>query len=160
MRFRQAAYQAFYSLPHRTRHKIVRLFAPTYIVGAVVLVHSLDGQQVLLLRQPRSRGWSLPGGLLNRHEEPIVGAARELREETGIRLSPTELVPVTPNAVVHPHGKWVDMVFTVRLSTDTPMCIDPAEVIEARWFNVEELPRLTSLTARLIGRYGLGPLAT
>jgi 8-oxo-dGTP pyrophosphatase MutT (NUDIX family) len=149
----------FYRLRPHTRRRIVRLFAPTYVVGAVTVLRSPDGGQVLLLLQPPRMGWSLPGGLLNRQEEPVVGAARELREETGIDLPPTELEPMTPNAVVHHKGGWIDMMFTATVPTNTPLRVDSAEVVEARWFAVDALPRLTPATARLIGRYGLGPLA-
>ncbi len=156
---RQFVYRVFYALPHRTRHRIVRLFTPTYIIGAVVLVRSLDERKLLLLRQPSSAGWSLPGGLLNRHEHPIHGAARELREETGIVVPLTAMEPMTPNAVVHHQGGWVDMVFTTRVALTTPLRTDPAEVVDAKWFDVDEIPRLSKATERLIGEYGLGPQA-
>ncbi len=35
--------------------------------------------------------WALPGGGLHRNEEAIVGALRELKEETGVDLSPSDL---------------------------------------------------------------------
>ncbi|WP_018351081.1 NUDIX hydrolase [Longispora albida] len=162
MILRRAVYRVFYSLPHRTRHRIVRLFSPTYILGAVTLVFSPDGSQILLLHQPPGRGWSLPGGLLDRGERPIEGAVRELREETGIVAELSTVEAMVPNAMVHHVGRWVDMVFTTRVPVDTPLEVDPAEVNEARWFAVDGLgeePRLSTATARLLGYYGIGPMA-
>ncbi len=156
---RTLAVQTFYRLPRRFRQRLVRLGAPTYIVGAVTLVRDPEGKQILLLRQPPGRGWSLPGGLLGRREEPIRAAARELAEETGISLDPGELRPAVPNAVVHHWGGWVDTVFTASVSTDAELSLDPAEVIEVRWFGLDDLPRLTEPTARLLATYGIGPYA-
>lgn len=156
---RMLAVQTFYRLPRRFRQRLVRLGAPTYTVGAVTIVRDPTGTRILLLRQPPGRGWSLPGGLLARREEPVAAAARELGEETGIDLRPDELRPAVPNAVVHHRGGWVDTVFTASVPTDVQLTVDPAEVLEARWFDLTDLPRLTEPTARLLGRYGIGPYA-
>jgi 8-oxo-dGTP pyrophosphatase MutT (NUDIX family) len=159
---RAVLYAAFYRLPHSTRRRLVRLAVPKYIVGAVTLVRDAEAGNpghLLLLRQPPGKGWGLPAGLLQRGEEPVVGAARELAEETGIRLAPHELRAAVPNAVVHTKG-WVDVVFeaTVPAST-TELVVDGAEVYEAAWHPLDDLPRLTTPTARLLARYGIGPLA-
>ncbi|HEY8533080.1 MAG TPA: NUDIX hydrolase [Micromonospora sp.] len=157
-------YSAFYRLPVPIRHRLVRLAAPTYLVGAVTLVRDSEAPgagRLLLLRQPPARrGWGLPAGLLTRREPPAVGAARELAEETGIRVKPEQLRPAVPNAVVHPKG-WVDIVFEVEVpASTTPLTVDGAEVQEAAWHPIDNLPRLTTHTARLLAEYGIGPLAT
>jgi ADP-ribose pyrophosphatase YjhB (NUDIX family) len=144
------------------RVKLVRLLVPKYIMGAVVFMRDSEAAEpgrLLLLRQPPGRGWTLPAGLLRKREEPIVGALRELGEETGVALTVDDLRPAVPNAVVHSRG-WVDMVFeaTVPAST-TELKVDGAEVWEAAWHPLDDLPRLTDPTARLLGRYGMGPLA-
>jgi ADP-ribose pyrophosphatase YjhB (NUDIX family) len=159
---RLAAFRAFYRLPFGWRRRLVRLGSAHYIVGAVVIVRDADGEppgRILLLRQPPGPGWSIPGGLLNRGERPIVGAARELAEETGIRVEPDRLRPGVPNAVVHTGGRWVDMVFEVSVSVDERLNPDEAEVHEAAWHPLDALPRLTGPTARLLAHYGIGPLA-
>jgi ADP-ribose pyrophosphatase YjhB (NUDIX family) len=159
---RLAAFRAFYRLPFGLRRRLVRLGSAHYIVGAVVIVRDADGEppgRILLLRQPPGPGWSIPGGLLNRGERPIVGAARELAEETGIRVEPDRLRPGVPNAVVHTGGRWVDMVFEVSVSVDERLNPDEAEVHEAAWHPLDALPRLTGPTARLLAHYGIGPLA-
>ncbi|MEU6024463.1 MULTISPECIES: NUDIX hydrolase [unclassified Micromonospora] len=159
---RAAVYQIFYRLPLPVRRRLVRLAVPKYIVGAVTLVHDSEAEgagRLLLLRQPPGRGWSLPAGLLQRGENPAVGAARELHEEAGVRLPPTRLTPATPNAVVHAKG-WVDMVFIAEVpASSTTLTVDGAEVFEAAWHPLDDLPKLTWPTARLLAYYDIGPLA-
>lgn len=156
------AYHVFYRLPHPMRRRLVRLTVPKYIVGAVTLVRDAEASEpgrILLLRQPPGKGWGLPAGLLKRREPPIIGAARELAEETGIELSPGDLRPAVPNAVVHAKG-WVDVVFEARVpASTTRLIVDGAEVYEAAWHPLDALPRLTTPTARLLARYDIGPLA-
>jgi 8-oxo-dGTP diphosphatase len=162
-RLRGVAYQTFYLLPGSTQRRIARLVSPKYLVGAVAVItdsEAADPGRLLLLRQPPNRGWGLPAGLLKRREPPSVAAARELFEESGVRIDPEDLTPGTPNAIVHPVGV-VDTVWfgAVPASTTTPR-VDGGEVLEAAWFSFDDLPRLTGDTAALLGRYGLGPRAT
>jgi ADP-ribose pyrophosphatase YjhB (NUDIX family) len=178
-------YAIFYRIPHPMRNRLVRLATPGYILGAVVLIFdseagpgpvsvvrppadATDGQadaaqgaaRLLLLRQPPGRGWTLPAGLLNRGEAPLIGAIREAAEETGIKLDPEQLRPATPNAMVHPRGRWVDLVFTARVpASTTKLSVDGAEVWEAGWHPLDALPVLTPATARLLAHYGIGPAA-
>ncbi len=161
-RVRGAFYRTFYRLPSRWRRRLVRLASQKYIVGGVVLVRDTDRDapdRLVLLRQPPGHGWSLPAGLLKRGEPPAVGAARELFEESGIRVSASDLVPMSPNAVVHANGRWVDMVFEARVPASVTFAVDGAEVYEAAWHRIDALPPLTPPTARLLGYYGIGPYA-
>jgi ADP-ribose pyrophosphatase YjhB (NUDIX family) len=154
---RTLLYGGFYRLPSRWRRRLARLGSVKYILGAVVLVRNDAGDRMVLLRQPPGRAWSLPAGLLKRGEPPVVGAARELYEETGIKVAPEDLVPGEPNAVVHHVGRWVDVVFHARIPGDHPLVVDGAEVLEAAWYRLDELPTLTRPTAYLLGCYGIGP---
>jgi ADP-ribose pyrophosphatase YjhB (NUDIX family) len=159
---RLAAFRTFYRLPFHWRRRLVRWGSAGYIVGAVTIVRDADAAppgRVLLLRQPPGPGWSIPGGLLNRGERPVAGAARELAEETGIRVDPSRLRAGVPNAIVHTSGRWVDMVFEVSVPADEALNVDEAEVHEAAWYPLDALPRLTGPTARLLAHYGIGPYA-
>jgi ADP-ribose pyrophosphatase YjhB (NUDIX family) len=159
---RFAAFRTFYRLPMRWRRRLVRLGTARYVMGAVVLLWDAQAAppgRLLLLRQPPGPGWSVPGGLLNRGERPVAGAARELAEETGIRVPVDELRPLVPNALVHTRGRWIDMVFEGAVPAGDAFTIDPAEVHEAAWHPIDALPRLTPQTAQLLGHYGIGPEA-
>ncbi|TDC76563.1 NUDIX domain-containing protein [Micromonospora sp. KC606] len=159
---RAVAYKVFYRLPVTLRRRLVRLAVPKYVVGAVTLVRDSEAEgagRLLLLRQPPGYSWTLPAGLLQRAEPPVVGAARELYEESGIRLPPDRLRPAVPNALVHAKG-WVDMVFEAEVpASTTELTVDGAEVFEAAWHPLDDLPRLSRATAFLLGHYGIGPVA-
>lgn len=155
-------YGVFYMIPQRWRARLVRLVWHKYVVGSVVLVFDSEAPQgrdrLLMLRQPPGRGWTLPAGLLERGETPVAGACREAAEETGIEFAEEDLTPATPNAMVHTRGKWVDMVFTARVpASTTRLSVDGAEVWEAAWHPVAELPAVTPATARLLAHYNIGP---
>ncbi|WBB75245.1 NUDIX domain-containing protein [Micromonospora sp. WMMD1128] len=159
---RALGYRVFYRLPVPLRRRLVRLAVPKYIVGAVTLVRDTEADgagRILLLRQPPGYSWTLPAGLLQRGEAPVAGAARELHEESGVRLSPDLLRPAVPNAVVHAKG-WVDMVFEAEVpASRTELTVDGAEVLEAAWHPLDDLPRLSRATANLLAHYGIGPRA-
>lgn len=145
---------------------MVKLIVARYSIGAVVLIFDSEAgtagetDRLLLLRQPPGKGWTLPAGLLGRFEQPIDGACREAEEETGIKLTADQITPAEPNAIVHTKGHWVDMVYTTRVpASTTQLSVDGAEVWEASWHRVDQLPKLTPATERLLGYYGIGPNA-
>ncbi|MER7005696.1 NUDIX hydrolase [Dactylosporangium sp. NPDC000555] len=156
-RVRGLVYRSFYRLPGRWRRRIVRTFQPTYTIGAVAIVRDPQLARILLLRQPPGAGWSLPAGLMDRGETPVQCAARELGEETGVRVPPERMRPAMPNAIVHTNGQWVDVVFETEVEPGGKLVVDAAEVIEAAWHRLDNLPPLTVSTSKLLAHYGIGP---
>jgi len=152
---RRFFYRLFYRIPARWRRRLIRWFTPRYTLGALVL--ATDGQhRLLLVRHPASAQWSLPGGLMNRGEEPRTCAARELAEETGIRVDATALTAAHPNAIVHPDGYWVDMVFELQLVDEVTALADGIEIVDAAFHALDALPPMAASTAHLLASYGLG----
>ncbi|WP_203820881.1 NUDIX domain-containing protein [Paractinoplanes ferrugineus] len=143
------------------RRRVARMVAPKFLVGAVtVLRDSETNSRLLLLRQPSHHGWGLPAGLLKKNEQPAAGAARELFEETGVRVHPDDMTARDPCAIVHVVGV-VDTIFFAEVpEARTTLAVDGAEVLEAAWFPMDDLPHLTVNTALLLGRFGIGPRAT
>src|SRR3954451_14204172 len=139
------------------------MLAPKSRVGAVAIITDTEAPEpgrLLLLRQPPNRGWGLPAGLLKRREHPAAGCARELFEESGVRIQPAALPPAVPNAIVHAVGVVDTVWFGEVPASTTTLRVDGGEVLEAAWFSFDDQPRLTGDTAALLGRYGLGPRAT
>jgi ADP-ribose pyrophosphatase YjhB (NUDIX family) len=160
-RLRKIVYTVFYNTPAPLRRVVVRALVGKYIVGAVALVHDSEAPppgRLLLLRQPPGVGWTLPAGLLRRGEDPLNGCLRELAEESGLALTADDLTPATPNAIVHHRGRWVDVVYEASVPASTAgLSVDGAEVLEAGWHRLDNLPPLSHSTARLLSYYGIGP---
>jgi 8-oxo-dGTP pyrophosphatase MutT (NUDIX family) len=133
--------RAFGALPAWLRRVLVRLGAPSYTVGAVLVLRRPD-RSVLLVDQRHTGGWALPGGLLKRGEEPVDALVREVREEVGVRLDPDELPP--PRALIAPKEQRVDLVFVLDTEDGRDAHLaDPAEVRRIGWFLPDALPDVT-----------------
>jgi 8-oxo-dGTP pyrophosphatase MutT (NUDIX family) len=64
-------------------------------LGERTRVLLVDGDEVLLVKTWVGNGkWNLPGGGLHRHEDPAVGAIREVHEETGLALRAAQVTPL------------------------------------------------------------------
>ena len=141
---RRFALTIFRLLPTRLRIIIVSVIAPSFTVGALVVL--TRGDEVLLLRQRHHSAWSLPGGLLGRGEAPAVCVVREVREELGVAVS----VPALPAAVLV-EGTRIDIVFiTDWVYGDDAVVPHDVEVLEGRWFTRATLPPITGPTVRAL----------
>jgi ADP-ribose pyrophosphatase YjhB (NUDIX family) len=114
----------------------IRLVVPRQRIG-VALVAFNSSEEVLLLRHVFHVGpvWGLPGGWLGRNEAPVNGLARELREETGRQAvigPPIHVAYETrPPHLILAYLGWLQPG-SMRFN---------AEIVEARWFATDELPR-------------------
>jgi 8-oxo-dGTP diphosphatase len=62
--------------------------------------------------------WGLPGGHLEPGEDPPTGAARELLEETGVRLDPQALAPWRAIEVFHEAYGSLDRMHVFAAAVD------------------------------------------
>jgi 8-oxo-dGTP pyrophosphatase MutT (NUDIX family) len=127
-------------LPVLPRRWIVRTIAPSFTVGAICLIERANGD-VLLSRQTYRRRWGIPGGLLQRGEEPAHAARREVFEEIGLVI---ELLG-EPAVVVDARPQRIDIVFRARPAEGAdPDAVAPCspEIAAVRWFPRDELPEL------------------
>lgn len=107
-----------------------------------------NGEQVLLIRRgnfPYKNSWCLPGGFFEKDDEDLnYGAARELREETGLDLDPTKFEQIkTYGHNFDPRMKIVDTAFSVRVpKAQMSKAAGADDASEARWFDLNNLPKL------------------
>lgn len=132
------------------------------IVGVAGAV--LHGDAILLIqrgREPMRGAWSLPGGALELGETTAEGVAREVWEETGVRVRPVSLVATLDRIVrdgagsVQFHYLLVDrLCVPVAPALSSPVCGDDA--LDARWVPITELPSygLPETTLDVIERAG------
>ena len=139
MNARRLLFRAWARLPRRVRRNLVRLGTPSHTVGAIGVVEH-DGR-VLLVRLSYRKAWGLPGGLLQRGEQPAAAVVREVAEEVGLHI---DLVGV-PTLVVDTRARRVDVVFRCRPAPGVDpasVSVRSAEIVEARWWPEDELPPL------------------
>lgn len=111
-----------------------------------------DRDRVLLFLDRVSDGnWFTPGGGLDRGETVAQAGARELAEETGLRVGPADLGPVVAVGAGYWHGAWddkmrwgIDSYFFVRtpaFTVDTSGFTDYERdfMAEHRWWTLAEL---------------------
>lgn len=112
-----------------------------------VKVIALDpGGDVLLVRHRYGRSdlWMLPGGGIARGELPTAAAARELREETGCRLSDVVALGVFE---ARTEGRRDTVHLFSGRTSDRPQ-VDGVELAEARFFPPADLPDAASPATR------------
>jgi 8-oxo-dGTP pyrophosphatase MutT (NUDIX family) len=123
----------------------VRRIYPSYTVGAMCIVERDDGALLFVRHSYRGR-WGVPGGMLDRGEEPAAAARREAREEVALDIETVG----EPTVVVDPSARRVDIVFRARPLTaaalDDIRASSP-EIVEVRWFPRDEPPELQHETA-------------
>ena len=144
-RLHLALLHVFRRLPRRARRQVVRTLSPTFTVGAICFIER-DGGDLLLVRLAYRERWGVPGGLLQRGEEPADAVKREVREEVGLDI---ELVG-EPAIVVDARPQRIDVVFRARVAAHAhiaDMAPHGPEIIEARWFAPDALPELQFETA-------------
>jgi ADP-ribose pyrophosphatase YjhB (NUDIX family) len=104
-----------------------------------------DHGRILLTRrawEPYAGMWDLPGGFLGEGEHPLDALRRELREETGLEVEPTEWFGAFMTRYGDEPGARhvLNLVWKVRVSGGEAQAAD--DVAELGWFARDEVPPL------------------
>jgi ADP-ribose pyrophosphatase YjhB (NUDIX family) len=109
------------------------------ILGTCVIPILPDGSLVLVLRRDDHR-WSLPGGIVDWGEDIMTAAARELKEEAGLRVVKLDrLVGLYSRPDRDPRFHSVCVGVAVQVE-GIPHAADPREILDAKAFSVDQLP--------------------
>jgi len=106
------------------------------------------GGNILLVRRktpPHAGEWSLPVGFLQFGETAEQAAAREVAEETGLRVETTSLIG-TYSDVVNPQRRHLVLIFRSRILGGALQAGDDAAAVA--WFSENNLPPLAFASTR------------
>lgn len=115
-----------------------------------VRVVVLCKNKILLVKSSvGNQKWSLPGGGIEKNEDPMAAAVRELQEETSVGIEQNALACIGMEQL--PRGKkWpqVHMTFykTELVKHQDPAVMRPFEILEVKWFPLNQLPERHSST--------------
>lgn len=112
---------------------------------AAAIITSPDGR-LLLVRSPDTTWWHFVGGMIDAHETGPEGAAREVREETGLDLPAGRLLAVSwqhpEPGLDHTILQFFHDFGTIDPDTVTLRC-DDGEIVGWHWFSPHEFDAAT-----------------
>ena len=137
---RRRLLQAFGHLPRPVRRFVIRRAAPSWTAGAVAILERDDGRWLMVSPVYRN-GWSLPGGLIDRGEDPASAVIREFAEELGITIA----VIGDPWIVYDSTMRRIDAIFHAELVDDVDpdgIRVQSPELDGVGWFEPTAPPAL------------------
>jgi 8-oxo-dGTP diphosphatase len=125
----------FRFLPGAFRRKIARFAQPRFTVTAGAFVFDDQGRILLLEHEfrPDSR-WGIPGGFLNKREQPEEAMRRELREEVALEVDDVQFL--FARTLARPRQVEIHFACTTK-GNPTPSSF---EIRKAGWFAPDDLP--------------------
>lgn len=130
-------------MPPMARLRIVRATQSKFTASVAAVVVN-DNREVLLLNhvlRPFST-WGLPGGFLDRNEQPEEALRREIREEVGIELGVLKLVRVRTI------GRHIEMIFSADFTGEARVL--SREISDLGWFGRDAVREKTTGSQREI----------
>lgn len=113
-----------------------RFIQPKYTVGVAGVVFNEQGEVLLVehVFHPHC-AWGLPGGWIDRNEDPDRAIVRELHEELALVVQPPRLVSTQRTSFNH-----LDIAYLCQKTNDVGAV--SYELFGYRWVALDELPRL------------------
>jgi len=121
-------------IPRWTRKFLTRVYQSKFTASAGVVILNSKGEILLLDHQIRpGNGWGIPGGFIDRGEQPEEAAVREVLEETALELDSLELVDF--------RTRETHIEFLYRARANGIPKIDGSEILGFEWFKADLLPQ-------------------
>ena len=120
-------------LPRSGRQLISRSVQVKFTVSAAGVILNEHGEVLLLnhVLRPDS-GWGVPGGFIDKGEQPEAAFRREIMEETGIEVRDVSLYRIRTL------GRHIEVIFLAK-SIGEPE-VKSREIKELGWFAIDALP--------------------
>lgn len=112
---------------------------------AYILLERQDGK-ILLARRGRGKltgRWGLPAGHIEDGETAVHTAVREAREELGITIEESDLIPVHTLHLKDPDGQRAGFIVRARKWRGKPKNMEPEKCVEIMWIDRKKLPKNT-----------------
>lgn len=113
-----------------------------------LIMREHEGKKQLLLHRRQNTGYmdglwdTASSGHVDEGETAAQAAARECREEVGLRVDPADLsFAHLSHRLASPEGRtYYDIYFFVRRFSGVPAVMEPEKCSELSWFDTDDLP--------------------
>lgn len=96
--------------------------------------------------------WTMPGGKLDFHEGLKEAAIREVFEETGMKAKDIRVISVSNDRIPDKH--FVTIGFLCNDFEGEPKVMEPDEITEWQWFDLNNLPlKVFPPSAKILKNY-------
>ena len=116
---------------------------PAVTADCIVITRESEPKVLLIQRgeEPFKGGWAFPGGFMNMDETTEQCAVRELKEETGLRLSKIQQIGAYSKVDRDPRGRAITVAYLAIV--DEPIAVTGQDdATKAEWFPINALPPL------------------
>ncbi len=121
--------------PKAVRRWGVRFTQQRFQVTAGAVIFNREGRVLLLKHVFRAgSGWGIPGGFLERGEQPADALRREVQEETGLEVGSAEI------ALIRTHKRPARVEIIYRCRADGEVRLRGYEIKSAEWCDPNHLP--------------------
>ena len=103
----------------------------------------MKGDKVLLVQraiEPFKGYWDIPGGFLEAGEAPEAGAVREMKEETGLLICPTEILGIFMDTYNKSSAPTLNICYLASVIGGEAQA--GSDVKSLGWFQLNDLPDL------------------
>jgi len=126
-------------LGYRTAYAMLRVYwfvRRPHLIGVKCVLTFRD--QLLLVRHTYGHStWDLPGGSVRRGEPPAETAQREMEEELGVQVTDWRALGEIRTRMYHK----LDTLYCFQAELPSrSVTVEPAELADAQWFPLGELP--------------------
>ncbi|MCD9189346.1 MAG: NUDIX hydrolase [Pyrinomonadaceae bacterium] len=129
--------------PYFARMQAIRLTQAKFTVSVAAVIFDKDNKVLLLDHVLRPKwSWAIPGGFIERGEQPETAIRREIKEETGLELENVQMFRVR---TINRH---VEILF--RATAKGEIRIKTNEIADAGWFELDNLPEKMSRVQRTL----------
>ncbi len=134
---------AMFRLAYRSAYQLMRVYwavrqPPTH--GSLVAIWV--NERILLVKNSYVRYFSLPGGYVKSGESGKDAAIRELREEIGLIVSPSELLPSIDESHIWEGKRERLEIYQLNLDNEPRIEVDHREVVAAAFYSPSDALRL------------------
>lgn len=101
-----------------------------------------DGKFILVREKKKQcyGKWNIPSGHVEENEFITNAAVREVKEETNLDVELTGLISVYNN--MFEDFNSISFIYTCKIIQDLKIDFDKNEIIETKWFTIEELKNM------------------